>query len=229
MRHSFRRLDCCSSVETKAILLASPQSWVRNQFLRERLLVLIFPGAKRVIATDGDEEVVLLLQENCRLFENVVVKRFRWGGLIDEPELDLVIAADVVFDDANHPALLESLASAPRLVLVVRKRHRKVEKKFLSALSEKLVLVRKMKGSALQTQIAVDATDIRVFEFARNMKAFQPCFLCFVLVFFSFLHQENAPGVAKATSLLVPSSLSSSSSSSSSSFFEGFLCSSSEP
>lgn len=164
---------CCfllayhSSSFCKDTLHALLPRWVRV-VVNLGLAAKSFSGAKRVVATDGDVEVIRLLKENCKGFENVVVKHFPWGGTIEEADLDVVMAADVVFDESNHPALLESLSSAPRLVLVVRKRHKKVEKRFFAELGKRLALVRKIKASTLQLQLPVNATDIRVFEYARK-------------------------------------------------------------
>ncbi len=122
-------------------------------------------GAKKVIATDGDVEVVRLIRENCKRFASICVKHFPWGPRVDEEGVDLVIAADVVFDESNHPALLDSLCSSPWLILVVRRRNKDVEKSFLKTMSQRMKLIRIIEGSSLEHVIPVNAEDIRVFEY----------------------------------------------------------------
>lgn len=118
-----------------------------------------------MLVTDGDTEVVSLLQQNCKAFAQIQVEQFVWGKPIVMAGLDLVIASDVVFDEANHPALLESLSSAPRLVLTLRKRNKDVEKRFLRELGTRLSLVRSVEGRELELRLPVNADEIVTFEY----------------------------------------------------------------
>jgi len=123
--------------------------------------------------TDGDLEVVSLLRRNCKAFgDQIQVEQFAWGGPIVMAGLDLVIASDVVFDESNHPALLESLSSAPRLVLTIRKRNKDVEKRFLRELGSRLCLVQCVEGGqGLDLRLPVNADEIVTFEYKKSQKS----------------------------------------------------------
>ena len=118
-----------------------------------------------MLVTDGDTEVVSLLRQNCKGFAQIQVEQFVWGKPIVMAGLDLVIASDVVFDETHHLALLESLSSAPRLVLTLRKRNKDVEKRFLRELGARLSLVRSEEGRELDLRLPVNADEIVTFEY----------------------------------------------------------------
>jgi predicted nicotinamide N-methyase len=126
-------------------------------------------GAKSITATDGDADVLPLLQSNSAPFAGVKTQRLSWGeeaGVV-AAQCDLVMGADLIYDRAQHAPLLATVRAAKRFVLVVRSRHETDEKQFLDAMAGQMQLVRCVEGSSLNNA-AIDARAIRVYEWKQK-------------------------------------------------------------
>ena len=78
-------------------------------------IAAIMAGAKRVIACDIDPDALLSCQENARL-NNVEFELH--GDLFEfDQEIDLLIAADVLYDKENLPLLDVFLQKAPEVLV----------------------------------------------------------------------------------------------------------------
>lgn len=78
-------------------------------------IAAIMAGAKQVIACDIDPDALLSCQENARLNE---VEFELHGDLFEfDQEIDLLIAADVLYDKANLPLLDVFLDKAPEVLV----------------------------------------------------------------------------------------------------------------
>jgi len=76
-------------------------------------IAAIMAGAKQVIACDIDPEALLSCQENAKLNQ---VEFELHGDLFEfDQEIDLLIAADVLYDKANLPLLDTFLKKAPEV------------------------------------------------------------------------------------------------------------------
>ncbi len=78
-------------------------------------IACIMAGAKQVIACDIDPDALLSCEENARLNQ---VKFDLHGDLFEfDQEIDLLIAADVLYDKANLPLLDVFLEKAPEVLV----------------------------------------------------------------------------------------------------------------
>jgi predicted RNA methylase len=127
-------------------------------------------GAWSVTATDGDADVLPLLQANCAPFVSVKTQRLAWGeaASVTVAQFDLVMGSDLIYDRAQHAPLLATVCTAKRFVLVVRSRHESHEQQFLDEMAGRMELVRCVEGSTLYDVAAIDARAIRVYEWKQN-------------------------------------------------------------
>ena len=78
-------------------------------------IACVMAGAKQVIACDIDPDALLSCQENARLNQ---VEYELHGNLFEfDQEIDLLIAADVLYDKANLPLLDIFLQKAPEVLV----------------------------------------------------------------------------------------------------------------
>ncbi len=123
-------------------------------------------GAKRVVATDGDGDVLRLLRANCAPYAGIEASQAAWGAEMTQTvaEFDLVIGADLIYDKDQHAALQQTVAQANRFVLAVRSRHKWDESSCLSSLSEQMELVRCVKARYLNSRHVLDNRKIKIYE-----------------------------------------------------------------
>jgi len=78
-------------------------------------IAAIMAGAKQVIACDIDPDALLSCQENAKL--NNVEFELHGDLFVFDQEIDLLIAADVLYDKANLPLLDVFLSKAPEVLV----------------------------------------------------------------------------------------------------------------
>lgn len=77
------------------------------------ILIDLMKGASLVVATDGDDDTICLLEENIRrVNSNVLARKLFWGEQAffreEYPSFNVIIAADVIYEDEHVMSLLET-------------------------------------------------------------------------------------------------------------------------
>lgn len=128
-------------------------------------------GAARVLASDCDAVVLTLLRANVAHEPRVHVVPLRWGSDVVAPVHDVLLAADVLYDAAQHDALVACVRALdpPRLVLSYRKRERDAEAAALRRLDALMEPVRRWRArDAVDGVYVYQRQGVYVYEWRRR-------------------------------------------------------------